>query len=265
MAFTNDLLLKTLQCINLYGKREIAEKSFLMLGKQELHLDQAFMEILAEAGYIEDISKFGIDELNDSVLFMKALGFKEVHALDVSGYEHADIIFDLNDKLPKELENRFDVVFDGGVIEHVFNITNAFLNICKMTKIGGYIFNLNPVYNYIHNTYWNISPEMFLDFYSVNKYKVLECSLITFLTEDEEKRAWKDRPVEWSQDVRLMALRGGLCTGEYVRSLHKLCPNPLPHIFAVAQKTNDEEFIYPVVSGYAKRHKEYEERMQKNK
>lgn len=263
MAFTNDLLLRTLQNIKSVYKDDIEEKSFLMLGKQEMHLDKVFMEILFESGLIKDKSRFSIDELNDSVLFFKALGFKEVHALDVSEYENADLIFNLNDRIPEKLKDRFDMVYDGGVIEHVFDVTNAFLNICKMTKVGGYIFNLNPVYNYIHNTFWNISPEMFLDFYSANKYNILECSLVTFLSEDEENRAWKDRPVIWSPDVRLMTIRGELCPGEYIRSLHKLCSNPHPHTFIVAQKTHAEDFVYPIVSGYAKRHKAYEEERKK--
>ena len=264
MAFTNDLLLRTLQFIHSVYRDELAEKNFLMLGKQEMHLDSDFMEVLHESGLIEDVSQFGIDELNDSVLFFKKLGFKEVHAMDVSEYEHADIIFNMNDKLPEDLENKFDMVFDGGVIEHVFDVVNAFLNICKMTKVGGYIFNINPVYNYIHNTFWNISPEMFLDFYSANNYKMLDCSLITWLSEDDEKRAWADRPAIWSPDVRLMARMGGLYTGEYLRSLHKLCSNPHPHTFIIAQKTHSEEFIYPIVSGYAAKHRKYEEEQKNN-
>lgn len=256
MAFTNDLLLRTVQFIkSAYSDEEIRSKSFLMLGKQEMHLHEAMLTVLEEAGLIADTHKFGDKELEDSVLFFKTLGFKEVHALDVSDYEHADIIFNLNDDLPKDLKGKFDIVFDGGVIEHVFNVSNALLNICKLTKVGGYIFNINPVYNYIHNTFWNISPEMFLDFYSANSYRILDCSIITFLTEDREKRAWPDRPVIWSPDVRLMGFSGVLNVGEHIRSLNKLCPNPLPHTWIIAQKMQDGDFIYPIVSGYAKKHK----------
>lgn len=255
MAFTNDCLLRTVQFIKSVYRENIKDKSFLMLGKQEMHLHEAFLDILYESGLIEDITKFGDKELEDSVLFFKALGFKDVYALDVSDYEHADIIFDLNYELPENLKGRFDIVYDGGVIEHVFNVSTALLNICKLTKIGGYIFNNNPVYNYIHNTFWNISPEMFLDFYSANDYKILDCSMITFLTEDKERRAWPDRPVIWSPDVRLMACGGVLDTGEHIRSLNKLCPNPLPHTWIIAKKTHEGEFIYPIVSGYAKKHK----------
>lgn len=256
--FTNDILLKTVQFVkSVYREDEIKNKNFLMLGKQEMHLHEAFLDVLEEAGLIEDKEQFGESEMEDSVLFFKALGFKEVHSLDVSDYEKADIIFNLNDNIPKNLEDQFDMVFDGGVIEHVFNVTNAFLNICKLTKVGGYIFNLNPVYNYIHNTYWNISPEMFLEFYAANQYKIIECSMLTYLAEDREKRAWPDRPVIWSPDIRLMNFMegGGLCTGEHIRSLHKLCSNPHPETWIVAKKTHANEFVYPIVAGYAKKHK----------
>lgn len=256
--YTNDILLKTVQFIKaVYRENEIKEKSFLMLGKQEMHLHEAFLGVLEEAGLIEDKNMFSEKEMEDSVLFFRALGFKEVHSLDVSDYEKADIIFNLNDKIPKELEGKFDMVFDGGVIEHVFNVTNAFLNICRLAKVGGYIFNLNPVYNYLHNTFWNISPEMFLEFYSANEYKILDCSMLTYLAEDEESRAWPDRPVIWSPDVRLMNFMegGGLRTGQHIRSMNKLCSNPHPETWIVAKKTHNKEFVYPIVSGYAKKHK----------
>ena len=82
---------------------------------------------------------------------------------------------------------------------------------------------------------------------------------VTILTEDRDKRAWPDRPVIWSPDVRLMNLGGSLNTGEHIRSLNKLCPNPLPHTWVIAQKMYDKAFVYPIVSGYAKKHKGEEE------
>ena len=86
-----------MQFIKTVYQKDIKEKSFLMLGKQEMHLHEALLEILEETGLIEDAAKFGEKELEDSVLFFKALGFKDVHALDVSDYEHADIIFNFSD------------------------------------------------------------------------------------------------------------------------------------------------------------------------
>ncbi len=226
-----------------------------MLGKQEMHLHEDFLDVLKESELIADKSQFGEKELEDSVLFFKALGFKEVHALDVSNYERADIIFNLNDDLPEDLMCKFDVIFDGGVIEHVFDVGKAFTSICKMTAVGGIIISCNPVYNYIHNTFWNISPEMFLDFYSVNNYSILDCSIFTWLAEDIERREWPERPIIWSPDVRCMNYIHPLYAGQHLRSLNKLCTNPHPHTYIVARKTHNEELIYPIVSGYARKHR----------
>lgn len=254
MSFTNDVLLRTLQFLK-HLDGGIQNKSFLMLGKQEMHLHEAFLDVLFESGIIDDKTKFGENELEDSVEFFKAFGFKEVHALDVSDYEGADIIFNLNDDLPENLFEKFDIVFDGGCIEHVFDIAKALSNMVKLAKKGGYIFNTNnPVYNYVHNTFYNISPMMFLDFYSANKHSVIDCSLITYLAEDIETRAWADRPVIWSPDVRLMNFVEPYYTGKHIRSLNKLCSNPHPHTYIITQKKHSEEIIYPIISCYAKRY-----------
>src|SRR5690606_9423308 len=45
-----------------------------------------------------------------------------------------EYLVDLSDILPKELENRFDVVINHTVLEHVFDIRLAFRNLCLMSK-----------------------------------------------------------------------------------------------------------------------------------
>ena len=39
-------------------------------------------------------------------------------------------------KSPKELKCKFDVVFDEGVIEYVFDVVIAFTYMYKITKVG---------------------------------------------------------------------------------------------------------------------------------
>src|SRR6185436_204491 len=52
----------------------------------------------------------------------EAIGCTEFHEMDHSDYEGADVAQDLNLPLRNELASRFDVVFDGGTLEHVFNV-----------------------------------------------------------------------------------------------------------------------------------------------
>src|SRR5437763_3852117 len=57
----------------------------------------------------------------DDIALFRALGFTSVESLDASDYEGADIVWDLNKAVPDSLKAKYDVVFDGGTSEHVFN------------------------------------------------------------------------------------------------------------------------------------------------
>ena len=62
--------------------------------------------------------------------------------MDVSDYENADIIFNLNDDLPNNLYEKFDVVYDGGVIEHVFDVGKALRSMCQMVSGGSFSISI---------------------------------------------------------------------------------------------------------------------------
>jgi 2-polyprenyl-3-methyl-5-hydroxy-6-metoxy-1,4-benzoquinol methylase len=73
---------------------------------------------------------------------------------------NASIIHDLNKPVPKELEERFDVVLDGG-LEHVFDFPQAIENAMRMTKIGGHLILETPANNLCGNGFYQFSPELF--------------------------------------------------------------------------------------------------------
>ncbi|MEL7114711.1 MAG: methyltransferase [Pseudomonadota bacterium] len=68
---------------------------------------------------------------------MRKLGFGEIESMDFSDYEGASILQDLNKPIPDHLEQQFDFIFDGGTIEHVFNVPQALENVFRMLKPGG--------------------------------------------------------------------------------------------------------------------------------
>ena len=47
------------------------------------------------------------------------LGSERLESLDITDFEGATVIHDLNKPVSEELKARFDVVFDGGTLEHV--------------------------------------------------------------------------------------------------------------------------------------------------
>jgi hypothetical protein len=70
--------------------------------------------------------------------FFKLLGASQVGPIDVSAYQGASIIHDLNEPIPGALHERFDVVFDCGTLEHIFNVPVALKSYMDMVRVGGH-------------------------------------------------------------------------------------------------------------------------------
>jgi SAM-dependent methyltransferase len=87
------------------------------------------------------------------------LGAEEVQAMDVSDYEQAGLIHDLNQPIPDFLRGQFTAVVDGGSLEHVFNIVQAFKNCMELTGEGGSLISLAPANNFLGHGFHQLSPE----------------------------------------------------------------------------------------------------------
>lgn len=94
-------------------------------------------------------------------IFARALGAKYVSSMDASNFEGATTIHDLNQPVPPGLEERFDVIIDGGTLEHIFNFPAAIANCMKMVKIGGHLILLTPANNFCGHGFYQFSPELF--------------------------------------------------------------------------------------------------------
>src|SRR5262249_48931769 len=63
-----------------------------------------------------------------------------VRALDVSDYEGAEVIHDMNLPLPSNLFGVADFVFDGSCMDNIFNPVLALQNMVKLVRPGGRLF-----------------------------------------------------------------------------------------------------------------------------
>lgn len=125
--------------------------------------------------------------INDLCLF-KSLGFSSCKSLDCSPYEGADYIFDLNSQeVPEEMRGQFDVIVDGGTVEHVFHLPNALKNIFVMLRPGGRIIHLTPASNHIDHGFYMFSPSLFWEFYRVNQFKIHSMDLIRYTIQHDTK------------------------------------------------------------------------------
>lgn len=105
--------------------------------------------------------------------FFQLLGFDEVVSTDVSSYEGVDLLWDLNQPPPPDVEERFDVVFEGGTIQHIFDLRRVFENIHHLLKPGGRVIHgMSPSNNHVDLGFYMFSPTLFADAYSTFGYTI---------------------------------------------------------------------------------------------
>lgn len=98
--------------------------------------------------------------------FISCLGAATVDAMDHSAFEGAAICHDLNEPIPAELAAQYDAVLDGGTLEHVFNVREAFRNCMKMVRVGGHYLGISPANNFMGHGFYQFSPELFFELFS---------------------------------------------------------------------------------------------------
>jgi hypothetical protein len=70
--------------------------------------------------------------------FFRLLGAQRVDSIDASSIEGASLIHDLNTPIDDSLKERFSLIYDGGTLEHLFNLPQALRNCMEMLRLGGY-------------------------------------------------------------------------------------------------------------------------------
>ena len=129
----------------------------LTLGHQHLHLDPAtHRRVLARLGrpLAGDVPVYA-----DGLL--TAMGATQIEALDASTYEGATRLHDLNEPVPAAWHEQFDLVFDGGTLEHVFNFSTALKNCMQMVKPHGRFVSVTMPNNWCGHGFYQFSPELF--------------------------------------------------------------------------------------------------------
>lgn len=123
---------------------------------------------------------FDYVESVDDIQLFRALGFDVVESVDYSDYEEANHILDFNIPITQEFHERYDVIFDGGTLEHIFNFPECLKNIYRMLKPGGLVIHLSPSSNHVDHGFYMFSPTVFHDYYAANNYEIVRSFLIEY-------------------------------------------------------------------------------------
>jgi hypothetical protein len=142
------------------GKRERYFGRVLTAGRQDvfatadnlerwaLEMDYVLTPGWKARVYDKEETKGKRKNIADVALF-PALGFDEVESMDYSNYEGCSIVHDLNKDVPTQYHDRYDLIYDGGTSEHIFDFPKVLENYNKMLKRGGRIMHVAPSSNHV--------------------------------------------------------------------------------------------------------------------
>jgi hypothetical protein len=122
----------------------------------------------------------------------RGLGLGVPTSVDVSNYEGAQVLFDLNSKdLPGPLWSAFNLVFNGGTLEHVFDVPNALASMSRMLRPGGAVLHVFPVNNWVDHGFYQFSPTLAYDYYAAAGFETLESALAAFHQRPQQESIWE--------------------------------------------------------------------------
>ena len=162
-----------LKCFLIARKAGASFKSIITLGRQQFYVKQTEVKAIAST-YGQSIGELSFTD-QYSEPFYKALGAEHIDSIDYSNYEGATIVHDMNIPIPESLKGKYDCVFDGGTLEHVFNFPQAIKNCMQLVKVGGYFLSVTPSNNQMGHGFYQFSPELFYRVFSEeNGFEVLK-------------------------------------------------------------------------------------------
>jgi len=149
----------------------VSFNSILTLGHQKININRKKLNYLKNEYKLnqEKVDDLDTDNRSFNNTFLKSiLNVKNLSVMDYSDYQGANIIHDLNYPIPNKLENLFDVVIDGGTLEHIFNFPTAIENCMKMVRVGGSVFIFSMANNHCGHGFYQFSPELFFRVFDNN-------------------------------------------------------------------------------------------------
>ncbi|CAN5248755.1 hypothetical protein BH09PSE2_BH09PSE2_02100 [soil metagenome] len=172
--------------------RAAAEPRVLLLGTQDLHFtyDQAveffrrhaceFEAVPADQrrtaegfGFVDDAawSRHRHFMHHETLFAMLGVGSSQIDVIDVSPFEGANIIHDLN--LPLTGHGPYDLLLDQGTLEHLFDVAQVLRTLADLTKVGGEVIHMSPA-GFLNHGFYNFNATLFEDFYGQSGWSVRE-------------------------------------------------------------------------------------------
>jgi len=107
-------------------KRGMPFGDVLKIGRQDLNVDPVKMRRgLTKAGLPDELFSPDAPDTRFAEPGFKSLGARSIASLEASAFEGEKFVHKPNQPVGNEFKQRFDLVYDGGTFEHVFNFPAA--------------------------------------------------------------------------------------------------------------------------------------------
>lgn len=134
--------------------------NLLTLGRQGIHMYRQDIDHLLNKHNLNHLTnKHEPYSWCDTLL--QDLNFVHIDSIDNSPYEGATIIHNMNNPIPKT-SKKYNYIFDGGTIEHIFNTPQVCENIIDLLEVGGIFCSVTCNNNFSGHGIYQFSPEFFL-------------------------------------------------------------------------------------------------------
>ncbi|MFV0492608.1 MAG: hypothetical protein ACK5M4_12395 [Pseudorhodobacter sp.] len=152
----------------------------IMLGRQKMH----FRPKDWTPRLIRELSTLGITATERDLFqqdgfcetYLKTIGWPALESLDFSDIEGAEHIHDLSEPVGEDLKDRFDLIYDGGTTEHVFDIAQSFRNVDAMLREGGIFVSNVGTDGWFGHGFYQIGPDIPWRYWGASLgYEVLGC------------------------------------------------------------------------------------------
>ena len=198
-----------------------------MLGRQKFPIQTKFRALYEKSLEDHGIAARRFDFLQEdgyAETLLAKLGFGDVETMDFSDYEGASVLHDLNKKPIKSLENQFDLIFDGGTVEHVFNVPMALEGLFRMLKPGGRLISANGLNGWYGHGMYQFNPELVWTFWKrACNCNVIDCRAI---------------PVEPDEDFGHVEFQDPALSGVRLRLKNQIGPGRT-YLYYEIEKTED--------------------------
>lgn len=173
----------------------------------------------------------------------RMMNFTEVASLDAFDADNPTILHDMNKPVPEQYVGKYDVVFDIGSMEHVFDVKSFVANCVAMTREGGTLVIYDALMGWHNECFYNFQTPFFFDVFKANGFEDISVYLNYF----PKYHDFGDRKTVW---LRF----------EYGDRVRFRKPNYNTHVLFVSKRAKAlPEFKVPMQGYYAEYYNDFKD------